>query len=99
MNNAEIKVFDLIPYESLQELSRLYGVNARNGKYSEDNWRKGYKWHLSFAAMMRHGWSWWGGEDIDKETNIHHLICAAWHCFTLFWFTKHKKEMDDRWGK
>ena len=52
-----------------------------------DNWRKGYNWSLSYSAGKRHMMKFWSGEDIDYETQGHHLICAAWHCFTgyIFW--------------
>ncbi len=90
----KLERFDLIPVEPLEELARLYGEGAK--KYAEDNWRKGYSWKLSFAAMMRHAWLWWRGEKKDKQLKIHHLACVCWHAFTLMWFEIHKKELDDR---
>lgn len=95
----KLERFDLIPVEPLEELARLYGVNARSGKYSEDNWRKGYKFHLSYAALQRHATAWWRGEDVDAQTGRHHLACVMWHCATLIWLSKYRKSMDDRWHK
>lgn len=86
--------FDLIPVEPLEELARVYGFGAT--KYDDDNWKKGYSWKLSFAAMMRHAWSFWRGETYDKESGLHHLSHVAWHCMTLMWFTKYHKEGDCR---
>jgi hypothetical protein len=85
--------FDLIPAEPLWELAEVYGRGAK--KYSDDNWRKGYSWKLSFAALNRHLWKWWLGAERDEDGN-HHLAQVAWHAFTLFWFQKFKKGTDDR---
>lgn len=100
--------FDLIPSWCLLELAKLYGIGAR--KYTDDNWRKGYSWRLSFGALCRHIWAFWTGESYDNckpkcpkdctdHTGCHHLACAAWHCFTLMWFDKNKKGTDDRSDK
>jgi hypothetical protein len=90
----KLQRFDLIPGEPLTELAEVYGRGAK--KYSDDNWRKGYSWKLSFGALNRHLWAWWGGEERDGETGNHHLACVAWHAFTLLWYQRHKKGTDDR---
>lgn len=89
----KLERFDLIPGEPLQELARVYGRGA--AKYSDDNWRKGYSWNLSFAALNRHLWAWWLGSKHDELGN-HHLCQVAWHAFTLYWFQLHSKGTDDR---
>lgn len=88
--------FDLLPAEPLEDIARVYGWGA--AKYSDDNWRKGYSWKLSFGAMMRHSWSFWRGEDNDRESNLPHLAHAAWHCLTLLWFMRHRRQQDDRYS-
>lgn len=85
---------DLIPAGPLWELGVHYGVGAR--KYDDNQWMNGYKWHLSFAAALRHMWQFWRGEDIDSETGSKHVIAAAWHCMTLAWFMDHRRSHDDR---
>jgi hypothetical protein len=101
----KIQRFDLIPADVLWFLAELYGIGAT--KYADDNWRKGYSWKLSFGAMMRHAWLFWRGESYDAHkqdcppdckdhTGCHHLVCAAWHCFTLTWFDVNKRGTDDR---
>lgn len=92
----KIERFDLIPPDALLELARLYGVGAR--KYAENNWRKGYPWSWSYAALFRHlVWRWWLlKEECDPETGVHHVICAAWHCFAMYVFATHKLGTDDR---
>jgi hypothetical protein len=78
--------YDQIPTLPLRLLAERYGDgNAKypTGPGEVDNWRKGYPWSLSYAAMQRHLNAFWAGEDIDEETGQPHLIAAAWHCFTL----------------
>lgn len=87
--------FDLIPAGALAKLARHYGAGAR--KYDDNQWRKGYEWSKSYAAMQRHLNQFWGGEDVDEETGSSHLACAAWHCFALMTFAEEFPEYDDRY--
>jgi len=101
--------YDLIPAEPLRLLARHFGVGAE--KYTErdemgniihdgeNNWRRGYDWSLSFAALNRHLWQFWSGEDIDAETGTPHIIAVAWHAFTLAWFADNLPEYDNRPGR
>ena len=89
--------YDLIPAEPLRLLAHHYGVGAT--KYDDNNWRKGYDWSLSFAALNRHLWQFWSGEDIDEETGTPHIIAVAWHAFTLAWFADNLPEYDNRPGR
>lgn len=86
--------FDLIPAGALWQLAEHYGRGAQ--KYADDNWRRGYSWRLSFAAMMRHAWAFWRGEDIDDETGSPHLVAVAWHALTLLTFADEQLGTDDR---
>ena len=86
---------DLIPQEALAELATHYGVGAR--KYDDHNWRKGYDWSKSYAALQRHARAFWSGEDLDPETGSKHIIAVAWHAFALATFMDEHPEKDDRW--
>jgi len=86
--------YDLIPVPALDYLARLYGKGAI--KYAEHNWRLGYKWSLSYAAAQRHMNAFWSGEDIDPETQVPHVINAAFHMFALATFITEHPELDDR---
>jgi hypothetical protein len=86
--------FRLLEDEPLRLLARHYGVGAR--KYEDDNWRKGYDWRLSFAALNRHLWQWWAGEEIDQETGSYHLVAVIWHALTLDEFTRIASQFDTR---
>jgi hypothetical protein len=85
---------DLIPVRSLRLLAEHYGKGSL--KYADRNWEAGYDWSLSFAAMMRHAWAFWGGEDLDPETGTPHVIAAAWHCFALAEYMETHPEFDNR---
>lgn len=86
--------FDLVPVEAMVELAGVYGRGAE--KYEDRNWERGYRFGLSFAAMMRHAWAWWGGEDNDPESGQSHMAHVAWHAFTLMTFRRRGIGTDDR---
>lgn len=88
---------DLIPIGALKALALVYGVGAQ--KYDDHNWRAGYRWSLSYAALQRHLTAFWNGEDIDPESGLPHMAHAAWHCFTLITFMHEHPEKDDRYDR
>lgn len=85
---SKIARFDLIPTGPLWELAEHYGKGAQKYKRvnGKDNWRNGYDWSLSYAALQRHANAFWNGEDIDPENGSKHIIAAAWHCLALAHF-------------
>lgn len=99
---------DLIPAKAHLELARHYGEGAE--KYTErddkgnvthdgaNNWRLGYEWSKSIAALERHLLAFKGGEDYDDEFGSKHIIAAAWHCLTLATFMDEHPRFDDRWS-
>jgi hypothetical protein len=86
--------FDLIPATPLIALAEQYGKGAE--KYADRNWERGHPWGITFAALHRHLWLWWDGEDIDPECGTHHLDAVMWHAFALREFVETHPEMDDR---
>lgn len=94
---SKIERYDLIPAEPLRLLAQHFGQGAK--KYADRNWEAGYDWSLSFAALMRHAWAFWGGEDIDAETGTPHIVAAAWHCFALAEYKNTHPEFDNRSGR
>lgn len=89
--------YDLIPTVALADLARVYHMGAQ--KYDDHNWRKGYAWSLSYAAMQRHLNAFWEGEDLDTESGLPHLAHAMWHCATLLTFMRENKDKDDRYRR
>ena len=72
----------------------LYGKGAE--KYADHNWRRGYDWSLSFAALQRHAWQFWAGEDNDAETGLPHMASVAFHALALIEFAQTHPEFDNR---
>lgn len=91
---SKLARYDLIPPHVLHALAEHYGRGAR--KYADRNWERGYRWGLSFAALLRHLFAWWGGEDVDEETGSSHMVAVAWHAFALAEFQRTGKGTDDR---
>lgn len=64
---VKLERFDLIPTGPLAELAEHYGVGA--SKYANHQWRNGYEWSKSYAAMVRHQNAFWAGYDYDVCSN------------------------------
>jgi hypothetical protein len=66
-------------------------------KYSIDNWRRGMSWSRNYNCLQRHLDAWWGGEDLDPESGLHHLDHAA-SClmFQRRYVEKGYSKFDDR---
>jgi hypothetical protein len=88
--------FDLIPTEALTTVARLYGRGA--AKYSAHNWRKGYEWSKSFAALQRHATQFWAGEDTDEEMGLPHMAAVVFHALALLTFMEEQPGFDDRYA-
>lgn len=89
--------FDLLPIDALTQVAEHYGFGAR--KYADNQYRAGYEWSKSYAALQRHATQFWGGEDFDEETGSNHMAAVAWHALTLMTFYKEHPEFDDRFKK
>jgi len=85
---------ELIAPEFILQLSEILAYGAQ--KYEERNWEKGMRWSRCFGGLMRHLWAWWGGEQLDKETNKSHLAHAA--CCLMFLLAYESRSIgnDDR---
>lgn len=88
--------YDLIPVEALAKVARHFGAGAQ--KYEDHNWRKGYEWSKSYAALQRHASAFWGGEDIDEETGSPHMAAVAFHSLALLTYMDDHPEFDDRYA-
>lgn len=86
--------FDLIPVGPLTTVARLYAKGAE--KYADHNWRRGYEWSKSYAALMRHATQFWDGEDCDEETGLPHMASVVFHALALLEFMERHQEFDDR---
>ena len=86
--------FDLLPVKPLFKVVEVYTIGA--AKYGDRNWEKGIPWWRIFGAMMRHGWAWWGGEQLDPKDGQHHLSSVVWCALTLMEYEETHPELDDR---
>lgn len=86
---------DLIPVEALGKVAALYGKGAE--KYAAHNWRKGYEWSKSYAALQRHATQFWAGEDNDAEMGLPHMASVAFHALALLTFMDEQRSFDDRY--
>lgn len=84
----------LLPGDSLLAISEHLHRGAL--KYAERNWELGYAWSSSFAAMQRHLWAWWQGEDDDPEFGWSHLRAVGFHALVLLAFELRGSGTDDR---
>lgn len=67
-------------------------------KYEAHNWLKGINYSRVFAAMQRHLWAWWNGEENDPETGLSHLSHASCCLMFLLHYQASERfpEFDDR---
>jgi hypothetical protein len=98
---------DLIPPEAIEALARIYTYGC-NGKpaaaefpgkakpYAERNWEKGMDWGRVFAALNRHLWAWWRGEEVDPESGFPHIEHALWNAAALATYRLRKTGTDTR---
>lgn len=94
-NDAEKPRTDLIPVDVMLAVTRVLTIGAR--KYADRNWEKGMNWSRPYGAILRHVWAWWQGEDLDLETNEHHLAHAICECmFALAFALRKMDKFDDR---
>ena len=80
---------DLIAPELMVELGKI--LRYGSAKYEDRNWERGIDWGRYYAALQRHLWAWWSGEDNDSETNESHLSHAA--CCLMFLLASEKRKI------
>jgi hypothetical protein len=88
---------DLIPPDVLLELGNLYAMGAK--KYADDNWKIGMDFKRVYAAMLRHSYKWWAGEENDQVDGQNHLDSVIWSAIALRYYMLHYddyKQYDSR---
>jgi hypothetical protein len=72
-------------------------LTKSRAKYDEMNWAKPTKLSTPYESMMRHILAFQSGEDLDKETQSHHLLHAATNLMFMYYhITNNPEESDDR---
>lgn len=77
-------------------LNEHFGISRPQDKTGERNWEQGMAWGRPFAALMRHMWAWWRGDDKDPETGLSHLWHAACCLAFLIAYEARGAGKDDR---
>lgn len=84
----------ILPVEGLKyEAAALtYG----KGKYGKGNFKLGMEYSRLIDAALRHIYAYAGKEDLDNESNIHHLGHAKATLAMLIYMIEHNVGQDDR---
>jgi hypothetical protein len=86
--------FDLVPFAAIAEIAEVLAYGA--AKYEANNWARGTDWSRYFAALCRHVFAWWGGENRDPETGLSHLAHAGCCLLFLIEYQRNRWGHDDR---
>lgn len=86
----------LLPPEVMEGIVMVLMHGAK--KYDTFNWKKGTDWHRYYNAALRHLTAFWIGEDIDPDSELHHLDHALCCLVFLRYFTMYPeyKKHDNR---
>jgi hypothetical protein len=84
---------DLLPVGPLMDTAAVFAFGAK--KYSDRNWELGFDWSRPYAALLRHLFAWWGGQDLDRETGLPHLAHAACCLMMLQEYASHSLAGND----
>lgn len=100
MKGVKPERYELIPVPAMAHVARMYGQGAvkYNETCADPNWRKGYEWSKSYAALQRHANAFWGGEDLDPEMQLPHMAAVVFHALTLLTFMEEHPDFDDRYN-
>lgn len=88
--------YDLLSPYALEEVVKVYNFGAK--KYADRNWEKGLNYNRLLASMFRHIEAFRKGEDIDQDSNCHHMASVCFNAMAIlhFWKTQGKNTLDDR---
>jgi len=93
-NEGKVR-FELVPASAEHELAKVMTFGAK--KYGDLNWAQGLFSSELYAAMRRHLYAWWSGEDIDPESGLPHLAhLMANAAMALALVNADKRDFDDR---
>lgn len=87
--------WSLLPLKCMEEVMKVYTWGATRHNREKNQWRYGTKWSRYWNATMRHIVAFWRGEDLDPESNLHHLAHAICNMMMLFEMLS-LKQFDDR---
>jgi Domain of unknown function (DUF5664) len=71
-------------------------LTRSRSKYPAFNWQKDTPFSVPYDSAMRHLMAFQAGDDIDKESQCHHLLHVATNIMFLYYHYNNKSENDDR---
>ena len=86
--------FELMPVLALTEVARVFTFGSY--EYGDRNWEAGFSWSRCVGSIWRHFLKWCAGEDLDDDSNCHHLAHVVANCLFIIEYTITKKGTDDR---
>ena len=103
--NKDKPRMSLIPHAPMRAVAYTFTYGEK--KYDAHNWSKGLNFSELLDSAERHIGSFKDGENLDKESNLHHLAHAIACLIYLLWFIwRDRRELDDRllkdnkgWGR
>lgn len=87
---------DLLPSRALLAVAEVLGFGAE--KYSPHNWRLGMSWSDTVGSIERHLLAFNDGEDLDQDSQLHHVAHAAAQSLYLLEFVLTGHGEDDRFN-
>jgi hypothetical protein len=94
LESASKPRLELVPWAAVTEIAEVLTFGAE--KYDANNWCRGARWGRYFAALCRHIFAWWGGEEKDPETGKSHLAHAGCCLLFLMEYQRNNWGSDDR---
>jgi hypothetical protein len=85
---------ELLPSAAIEQIAEVLTYGA--AKYDDNNWCRGARWGRYYAALLRHLFAWWRGEDRDPETGMSHLAHAGCCLLFLMEYQRNGWGADDR---
>ena len=83
----------LIPYEALDPIIAVLEFGA--DRYGVDNWKKVSDPIPRYTnGLLRHVFAYARGEDLDKDSGLHHLAHAGCNILFLLWFLRNVVHRD-----
>lgn len=86
---------ELLSPTAMEQIAKVLTFGA--DKYTENNWRGGFKWTRLVGSLLRHVFAWLGGENNDPESGLSHLAHAGCCIMMLLEHEQLKLGEDDRW--
>lgn len=92
LDNGKPK-WDLISWEAVEQVAITLTIGAK--KYGERNWELGITYSRLFAALLRHLFKWWRGEERDPEDGQHHMAAVMTNAMMLMHYDTYKEKYKD----